>query len=115
MTENINIQVNDGQQFASDDHENKTVYGYEKNKFKGFGDYSHELLKENEGRINELVELTKYEFPVMDNYFIWLAAVDYMIEELNIKVDNTSGKQCYEDYMKERNKTLYNSVELKEE
>ena len=26
MTENINIQVNDGQQFASDDHENKTEY-----------------------------------------------------------------------------------------
>ena len=43
MTENINIQVNDGQQFAQDDHENKTVYGYEKNKFKGFGDYNNEL------------------------------------------------------------------------
>ena len=114
MTENINIQVNDGQQFAKDDHDNKTVYGYEKNKFKGFGDYSNELLKENEGRINELVELTKADFPTMDNYLIWLLAVDYMMEELNIKVDNTSGKQLYEDSMKERNKTLYNSVELKE-
>jgi hypothetical protein len=51
----------------------------------------------------------------MDNYLIWLLAVDYMMEELNIKVDNTSGKQLYEDSMKERNKTLYNSVELKEE
>jgi hypothetical protein len=115
MAENINIQVNDGQQFAKDDHDNKTVYGYEKNKFKGFGDYSNELLKENEGRINELVELTKQEYPTMDNYLIWLLAVDYMMEELNIKVDNTSGKQLYEDSMKERNKTLYNSVELKEE
>jgi hypothetical protein len=44
-----------------------------------------------------------------------MAAVDYMIEELNIKVDNSSGKQLYEDYLIERNKTLYNSVELKEE
>ncbi len=35
MTENSNIQVNDGQQFAKDDHDNKTVYGYDKNKFKG--------------------------------------------------------------------------------
>ena len=115
MTENINIQVNDGRQFAQDDHENKTVYGYEKNKFKGFGNYNNELLKENEGRINELVELTKQEYPTMDNYLIWMCAVDYMIEELNIKVDTTSGKQLYEDSMKERNKTIYNSVELKVE
>jgi hypothetical protein len=32
MTENINIQANDGQQFAKDDHDNKTVYGYKKKK-----------------------------------------------------------------------------------
>jgi hypothetical protein len=115
MTENINIQVNDGQQFAKDDHDNKTVYGYKKNKFTGFGDYNHELLKENEGRINELVELTKQEYPNVDNYLIWICAVDYMIEELNIKVDNSSGKQLFEDYLIERNKTLYNCVELKEE
>ena len=51
----------------------------------------------------------------MDSYLIWICAVDYMIEELNIKVDNSSAKQLYEDSMKERNKTLYNSVELKEE
>ena len=34
MTENINIQLNDGQQFAKDDYDNKTVYGYEKNNLK---------------------------------------------------------------------------------
>ena len=34
MSENINIQLNDGQQFAKDDYDNKTVYGYEKNNFK---------------------------------------------------------------------------------
>ncbi len=51
----------------------------------------------------------------MDNYLIWICAVDYMIEELNIKVDNSSGKQLNQDSIKERNKTVYNSVELKEE
>jgi hypothetical protein len=113
---NINIKDNEGQQFAQTDYENKTVYGYEKNKFKGFGEYNNnELLKENEKRINELVELTKQEYPTMDNYLIWICAVHYVMEELNIKVDNTSGKQLYEDSMKERNKTHYNSVELKEE
>jgi hypothetical protein len=50
----------------------------------------------------------------MDNYLIWICAVDYAMEELNIKVDNTSGEQFYENSMKERNKTRYNSVELQE-
>ena len=66
MAENINIQSNDGRQFAQDEsvrfdeqsssnHDNKTVYGYEKNKFKGFGNYNNELLKENEGRIRMII------------------------------------------------------------
>jgi hypothetical protein len=111
MTENINVQVNDGSQFSLNDN-NETVYGYERNKFKGFGEYTNELLKEHEGRINDLVELTKNEFPTMDNYLIWLCAVDYMMEELNLKKEN-SGKDMYDDFLKERNKFIYNSVELK--
>ena len=111
MTENINVQVNDGSQFSLNDN-NETVYGYERNKFKGFGEYTNELLKEHEGRINDLVELTKQEYPTIDNYLIWLCAVDYMMEELNIKKDN-SGKDMYDDFLKERNKFIYNSVELK--
>ena len=110
---NINIQDNDGKQFAQNDYENKTVYGYEKNRFKGFGEYNNELLKEHEGRINELVELTKQEYPTMDNYFLWLCAVDYMMEELNIKNDSISGKSMFNDCLKERNTFIYNSVELK--
>ena len=110
---NINIQVEDGSQFAQNDYENKTVYGYEKNRFKGFGEYNNELLKEHEGRINELVELTKQEYPTMDNYFLWLCAVDYMMEELNIKNDSISGKSMFNDCLKERNTFIYNSVELK--
>ena len=60
------------------------LYGYQRNKFKGFGEYTNQLLKDNEGRINDLIELTKQEYPTIDNYLIWLAAVDYMMEELNI-------------------------------
>ena len=111
MTENINVQVNDGSQFSLNDN-NETVYGYERNKFKGFGEYTNELLKEHEGRINDLVELTKQEYPTIDNYLIWLCAVDYMMEELNLKKEN-SGKDMYDDFLKERNKFIYNSVELK--
>jgi hypothetical protein len=41
MTENINVQVNDGSQFGLNDN-NETVYGYERNSFKGFGEYTNE-------------------------------------------------------------------------
>ncbi len=53
MTENINFQINDGQQFAQDDHDMKLYMVYFKNEFKGFGNYNNELWKENEGRIEE--------------------------------------------------------------
>jgi hypothetical protein len=36
-----------------------------------------------------------------------------MMEELNIKTNNNSGKDMYDDFLKERKKSLYNSVELK--
>jgi hypothetical protein len=42
MTENINIQDNDGRQFVLNDYDNKTVYGYARNKFEGFGEYNNE-------------------------------------------------------------------------
>ncbi len=53
-----------------------------------------------------MVELTKQEYPTMDNYLIWMCVVDYMLEELNIEIDNTSGEQLYENYLIERNKPL---------
>jgi hypothetical protein len=59
MTENINFQDNDGRRFALNDYDYKMVYGYEKNKFEGFGEYNNELLKEHEGKINDLVGSTK--------------------------------------------------------
>ena len=74
-----------------------TIYGYEKQKFKGFGEYNNEILKEHEGRINELIELTKSKFPAVDDYFIWFCAVDYVMEELGLKNDNL-GKEQYNEY-----------------
>ena len=95
------------------ENNNKTIYGYEKQKFKGFGEYDNDILKEHEKRINELIELTKNEFPDVDNYFIWLCAVDYIMEELGLKKDNLDiGKNQYEQYLNERDKLIYNSVIL---
>ena len=88
-----------------------TIYGYEKQKFKGFGEYNNNLLKENEERINGLIELTKNEFPTLDNYFIWLMAVDYVMEELGIKQVGI-GKEQHENYLKEKDKLIYDSVVL---
>ena len=47
--ENYNIQNNEGEQFLKNDFDNDKVYGYERQKFKGFGEYNNPLLKENEG------------------------------------------------------------------
>jgi hypothetical protein len=85
MVEDYNVKTNDGQQFAKDDHDKDTIFNYPRNKFKGFGEYNNPILKENEARINELVEITKKTFPEIDNFLIWVMAVDYMIEELGIK------------------------------
>jgi len=103
---NYNIQNNEGEQYLKNDFDDKTVYGYERSKFNGFGEYTNPKLKENEARINELVEITKKEFPHMDNYFIWLCAVDYMIEELGIK-----NEISIED-VKRSNETIYYGVKV---
>ena len=92
---------------------NNTIYGYEKQKFKGFGEYNNDILKVHEVLINELVELTKKEFPTVDNYFIWLMAVDYVMEEMGLKNDDSdNGKEQYNEYLNERNKLIYDSVKL---
>ena len=92
---------------------NNTIYGYEKQKFKGFGEYNNDILKEHEVLINEIVELTKKEFPTVDNYFIWLMAVDYVMEELGLKKDDLNiGKEQYDKFLNERNNLIYESVQL---
>ena len=110
---NYNIQNNEGEQYLKNDHDDKTVYGHERNKFNGFGEYTNKILKDNEKRINELVEQCKLEYPQVDNYFLWLCACDFVMEELGIKNNTDLGKSLYEDFLKERKTFIYNNVELK--
>ena len=67
-----------------------------------------------EDRVNEIIEMTKKEFPEMDNYLIWLCAVDFVLEEKGLKKDNESGVKMYEEYVKERKTFIYNSVKVEE-
>ena len=84
----------------------------EHNKFKGFGEYSNKLLKDNENRINELIELCKKEYPNIDNYFLWVCACDYMLEELGIKNDNNNWEESRKKVIEERKNTLYETIQL---
>ena len=57
----------------------ETVYDVPHANFEGFG--THKLPIEV--HVNELIKMTKMakkEFPEMDNDFIWLCAVDYVLE-----------------------------------
>ena len=58
-----------------------TVYECERAKLKAFGTYTLPI----EEKVNDLVEMTKKEFPEMDNYLIWINAVDYVWEEKGLK------------------------------
>ena len=84
----------------------------EHNKFKGFGEYKNEVLKQNENRINELMEQCKKEFPNIDNYLLWVCACDYMMEELGIKNENNDWEEVYKKVVEERKNTLYETIEL---
>lgn len=113
--ENYTIQNNDGEQCLKNDFDDKTVYGHERNKFKGLGEYTCKILKEKEKRINELVEITKLEYPQVDKYFVCLCSVEFVMEELGLKTESDAGKQMYEDFLKEREKLIYNNADLKQE
>ena len=72
---------------------------------------TNQILKDNEKRINELVEMTKLEYPQTDNYFIWLCACDFVMEELGIKNESDLCKSLYENFLNEGTKLTYNSVQ----
>ena len=61
--------------------ESDTVYGLDRAKFEGFGKYILDI----ENRVNDILELTKKEYPNVDNYLLWLCAVDYVLEEMGLK------------------------------
>ena len=86
----------------------KTIYDVERAKFNGFGTYKLPI----EERVNEIIEATKKEYPNMDNYLLWLCAVDYVLEEKGLKKDNDEGFKMYEEYIKERKIFIYNTVKV---
>ncbi len=51
----------------------------------------------------------------MDNYYLWVCAVDYVLEERGLKKDNNEGSKMYEEYMKERKIFIDNSVKAEED
>jgi hypothetical protein len=84
----------------------ETIFDCERAKFTGFGTYALPI----EERVNEIIEMTKKEYPNMDNYLIWLCAVDYVLEEKGLKNNNKDGANIYEEYVKQRKTFIYNNV-----
>ena len=58
------------------------------------------------------MEATKKEYPNVDNYLLWLCAVDYVLEEKGLKKDNEEGVKMYEEYVKQRKIFIYNTVKV---
>ena len=88
----------------------QTIYDYERAKFNGFGTYKLPI----EERVNEIMEMTKKEYPTIDNYFLWVCAVDYVLEEKGLKKENENGVKMYEEYVKQRKTFIYNTVHVEE-
>ena len=89
----------------------ETVFDVPRAKFEGFGTYKLPI----EERVNELIEMVKKEYPTMDNYLIWLCAVDFVLEEKGLKKDNENGAKMYEEYIKQRKTFIYNSVKVEDD
>ena len=89
----------------------KTIYDCERAKFEGFGTYKLPI----EERVNEIIEATKKEYPNIDNYLLWLCAVDYVLEEKGLKKDNDDGVKMYEEYVKQKKIFIYNTVTIEDE
>ena len=88
----------------------QTIYDCERAKFNGFGTYKLPI----EERVNEIMEMTKKEYPTIDNYLLWVCAVDYVLEEKGLKKDNENGVKMYEEYVKQRKTLIYNTVHMEE-
>jgi len=91
----------------------ETIFDCERAKFTGFGNYTLPI----EERVNEIIEITKKEYPNMDNYLIWLCAVDYVLEEKGLKKDNgvnANGAKMYEEYIKQRKTFIYNNITVED-
>ena len=87
-----------------------TVYGVDRAKFDGFGKYKIPIEK----RVNEILEFTKKEYPNMDNFLMWLCAVDFVMDEMGLKKDCEEGQKFYEKYLKERKTFIYQGVTVED-
>ena len=58
----------------------KTIYDCERAKFNWFGTYKLPI----EERVNEIMEMTKKEYPTIDNYLLWVCAVEYVKERKHL-------------------------------
>jgi len=122
MTEKNNIDliseeiiIKDKEELEQLKKDPNTVLGtYQRAKFTGFGTYGKYDIND---RVNELMKLCKKEYPTIDNYLLWVQVVDYTLKD-ELKVDTTideHAKELYENYMKERDKREYQSVQLLDE
>ena len=68
----------------------QTIYDCERAKFNGFGTYKLPI----EERVNEIMEMTKKEYPTIDNYLLWVCAVDYVLEEKGQKKKMRMALKC---------------------
>jgi len=60
------------------------------------------------------MEMTKKEYPTIDNDLLWVCAVHYVLEEKGLKKDNEDGVKMYEEYVKQRKTFIYNTVHVEE-
>jgi hypothetical protein len=88
-----------------------SVFDVERAKFEGFGIYKLPI----EERVNEIREATKKEYPNIDNYLLWVCAVDCVLEEQGLKRDNEDGLKLYEQYANQRKIFIYNTVKIEDD
>ena len=88
-----------------------SVFDVERAKFEGFGTYKLPI----EERVNEIIEATKKEYPNIDNYLLWVCAVDCVLEENGLKRDNEDGLKLYEQYVNQRKIFIYNTVKIEDD
>ncbi len=74
----------------------KTIYDCERAKFDGFGTYKLPI----EERVNEIMEVTKNKHPNIDNYLLWLCAVDNVLEEKGLKNIMMKALKCMRNISK---------------
>ena len=88
-----------------------SVFDVERAKFEGFGIYKLPI----EERVNEIMEATKKEYPNIDNYLLWVCAVDCVLEGKGLKRDNEDGLKLYEQYVNQRKIFIYNTVKIEDD